>query len=93
MVERQVTEVECFTTISSDDYALQFCILIPEYAVAVAEPALGLEVFVYLEVFFRKPDAVVCQISSDFSARIFIYDMLLIASLASISAHRFRLQI
>ena len=56
MVERQVTEVESFTTISSDDYALQFCILVPEYAIAVAEPALRIEVFVYLEVFFRKPD-------------------------------------
>ena len=56
MVERQVTEVECFTDISSDDYALEFCILIPEYAIAVAEPALCIEVFVYLEVFFRKPD-------------------------------------
>ena len=56
MVERQVTEVECFTTISSDDYALEFCILIPEYAVAVAEPAVGIEVFVYLEVFFRELD-------------------------------------
>ena len=56
MVERQVTEVESFTTISSDDYALEFCILIPEYAVAIAEPALSIKVFVYLEVFFRKPD-------------------------------------
>ena len=56
MVEGQVTEVECFTAISSDDYALEFCILVPEYAVAVAEPALSIEVFVYLEVFFRKPD-------------------------------------
>ena len=56
MVERQVTEVESFTPIGSDNYALEICILIPEYAVAVAEPALGIEVFVYLEVFFRKPD-------------------------------------
>ena len=56
MVERQVTKVESFTAISSDDYALEICILIPEYAVAVAEPALGIEVFVYLEVFFREPD-------------------------------------
>ena len=56
MVERQVTEVECFTAISSDDYALEFCILIPEYAIAVAKPAPSIEVFVYLEVFFRKPD-------------------------------------
>jgi len=56
VVERQVTEVECFTAISSDDYALEFCILVPEYAVAVAEPALCIEVFVYLEVYFRKPD-------------------------------------
>ena len=56
MVERQVTEVECFTAISSDDYALKICIRVPEYAVAVAEPALGIEVLVYLEVFFRKPD-------------------------------------
>ena len=55
MVEGQVTEVESFTAISSDDYALQFCILVPGYAVAVAEPALCSEVFVYLEVFFRKP--------------------------------------
>lgn len=54
-MERKVTEVESFTTISSNDYALQFSILIPEYAVAVAEPALSIEVFVYLEVFFRKP--------------------------------------
>ena len=56
MVERQVTKVERFTAISSDDYALEFCILIPEYAVAVAEPVLSIEVFVYLEVFFRKLD-------------------------------------
>ena len=56
MVERQVTEVECFTAIGSDDYALEFCILVPEYAIAAAEPALSIEVFVYLEVFFRKPD-------------------------------------
>ena len=56
MVEGQVTEVECFTAISSDDYALEIRILVPEYTVAVAEPALGIEVFVYLEVFFRKPD-------------------------------------
>ena len=56
MVEWKITEVESFTAISSDDYALEFCILIPEYAIAVAKPALSIEVFVYLEVFFRKPD-------------------------------------
>ena len=56
MVERQVAEVECFTAICSDDYALESRILIPEYAVAVAEPALSIEVFVYLEMFFREPD-------------------------------------
>lgn len=53
MVERQVTEVECFTAISSDDYALEICIRILDYAVAVAEPALCIEVLVYLEGFFR----------------------------------------
>lgn len=56
MVERQVTEVESFTAICSDNYALEIRILIPEYALAVAEPALCIEVLVYLEVFFRKPD-------------------------------------
>ena len=56
MVERQVTEVECFTAISSDDYALEIRILIPEYAVAVAEPALCIEVLGNLEVFFRDVD-------------------------------------
>ena len=55
MLEWKVTEVESFTTISSNDYALQFSILVPVYAVAVAEPALSIEVFVYLEVCFRKP--------------------------------------
>ena len=44
-MERKVTEVECFTAIGSDGYALEFCILVPEYAVAVAEPALCIEVF------------------------------------------------
>ena len=56
MVEWKITEVECFTAISSDDYALEFCILVPEYTIAVAEPALSIEVFVYLEVFFREMD-------------------------------------
>ena len=56
MVEWKIAEVECFTAISSDDYALQFCILIPEYAVAVAEPALCIEVLGNLEVFFRDVD-------------------------------------
>ena len=56
MLEWKVTDVESFTTISSDDYALQFCILVPEYAVAVAEPALCIEVLGNLEVFFRDVD-------------------------------------
>ena len=56
MVERQVTKVESFTAISSDDYALESRILIPEYAVAVAEPALCTEVFGNPELFFSDVD-------------------------------------
>ena len=58
-MERKVTEVESFTTISSDDYVLEIRILIPEYSIAVAELALSIEVFVYLDVFFRKPDSMI----------------------------------
>lgn len=56
MMERKVTEIECFSAVCSDDYALEICIRILDYAVAVAEPALGIEVMVHLEGFFRELD-------------------------------------
>ena len=55
-MERKVTEVVCFSAECSDAYALEICIRIRDYAVAVAEPALCIEVLFYLEGFFSELD-------------------------------------